>query len=245
MITVNNTGPDAATGVRVNELLPQGLTRVNVAAISGVYDPASGVWSVGRMAVGVPATLTLTARIAQITNAAITNRAEIAGSDQFDPNSTPNNQRAGEDDQAEVTLTPVPVADVAVAKLPPAKLNPGTDATYRIVVKNLGPSIAQNVTLADPGPTRLVFKSASCGAPPCSLGNLAPGENRTLTFVYSVPFPYTGATTMSNDATASSTTLDPDLSNNTDRVGASMDAQADLNVVKTGPATIVPGTTVS
>lgn len=245
VITVNNTGPDAATGVRVNDLLPPGLALTNVAASSGSYDPASGVWSVGRVLVGTPATLTLTARISQITNAAITNRAEIAASDQFDPNSTPNNQRIGEDDQAEVTLTPVPVADITVAKLPPDKLNPGTDATYRIVVKNLGPSIAQNVSLADPGPAGLVFKSASCGAPPCALGNLAPGEDRTLIFVYSVPFPYTGAATVSNVATASSSTFDPDLSNNTDRVGASVDAQADLNVVKTGPAAIVPGTTVS
>jgi large repetitive protein len=189
--------------------------------------------------------LTLTARVSQITSAPITNRAEVASSDQFDPNSTPNNQRAGEDDQAEVTITPIPVADITVAKLPPAQLNPGTDAVYTIVVKNLGPSIAQSVTLADPGPAGLVFKSASCGSPPCALGNLAPGEDRTLTFTYSVPFPYTGSNVVTNVATATSGTFDPDPSNNTDRVGASIDARADLNVVKTGPATIVPGTSAT
>ncbi len=245
VLTVNNAGPDAATGVRVNDLLPPGLTLTGVASSAGNYDPATGVWHVGRVAVGVPAVLTLSARVSQTTSAAITNRAEITASDQFDPNSTPNNQRAGEDDQAEAILTPVPVADVTVAKLSPSQLNPGTDATYRVVVKNLGPSVAQNVTLADPGPTGLLFKSASCGAPPCALGNLAAGEDRTLSFVYSVPFPYTGAASVGNVATATSSTFDPDPGNNTDSAGASVDASADLNVIKTGPASIVPGTSAS
>jgi large repetitive protein len=241
-VTVTNAGPDAATGVRVSEALPAGLALTNVVASSGVYDSALGLWSIGRVAVGTPVTLVISARVAQITAAPINNVAEISASDQFDPNSTPNNRRSGEDDQAAASITPIPVADVTVAKIPPAQLNPGRDASYQIVVKNLGPSVAAAVNLADPGPPGLTLKTSSCGTLPCALGNLQPGEDRVITIVYAVPFPYTGADPVTNVANATSSTFDPDLTNNTDRVSAAVDARADLNLVKTGPATVVPGT---
>lgn len=242
LVTINNAGPDAATGVSVSDLLPQGLLLTNVLASAGSYDPVTGEWSVGRANVGTPVTLAISARVMQISNAPIVNRAEISASDQFDANSTPNNQRVGEDDDASVTINPVPVADVTVAKVAPAALIPGTDATYKIIVRNLGPSIASAVNLADPGPPGLALKSSSCGSLPCALGSLAPGEDRIITVVYAVPFPYSGGDPVTNVATATSATFDPDLSNNADRVGAAVNARADLNLAKTGPVTIVPGT---
>jgi large repetitive protein len=241
-VTVNNAGPDAATNVSVLDRLPAGLALSDVIASSGSYDASSGVWSVGTVAANVPATLTLLARVTQLTATPINNTAEIRSSDQFDPNSTPNNAQASENDQATATITPVPLADISVAKLPPAQLNPGTNATYTIVVKNQGPSVAASVVLADPGPAGLAFVSATCGAFfPCALGNLQAGEERVITATYRVPFPFTLPDPVTNVATATSSTLDPDLRNNTDAVGAAVNASADLQLVKAGPANVVAG----
>jgi large repetitive protein len=242
MISLSNTGPDAATNVSVLDRLPQGLQLADVIASQGNYDAATGVWSVGTVAVNAPVTLTLVARVSQLTATPISNVAEIRSSDQFDPNSTPNNSQPGENDQGSVSITPIPLADISVAKLPPADLNPGTNATYTIVVKNQGPSVATAVILADPGPAGLAFISASCGASfPCNLGNLQAGDERVIRTTYRVPFPYTAADPVTNVATATSSTPDPDPANNTDRVGVAVDANADLQLQKTGAANAVAG----
>lgn len=247
-LTLRNAGPNTATNVSVLDRLPAGLALVNVSANAGSYDPATGIWSVGVVPAdalsGTPITLTLSARITQTDAAPIINRAEIRSSDQFDPNSTPNNAIAGEDDQAEVIITPVPVADLTVAKLPPAELHPGSRATYTIVVKNLGPSSATNVRLLDPSPPGLTFVSATCGSFPCALGSLLAGEERTISVVYQVPFPFTATDPQTNVATALSDTFDPNPGNNTDTAGASVNAKADVQLSKIGPATATPGATV-
>ncbi|TAF99342.1 MAG: DUF11 domain-containing protein [Betaproteobacteria bacterium] len=241
-LTVNNAGPDAATNVSVSDRLPAGLALTDAIASSGLYDPVTGVWSIGSVAANVPQTLVLVARITQLTAAPIVNTAEIASSDQFDPNSTPNNGRVGENDQASATITPIALADISVAKLPPAALNPGTNATYSIVVKNLGPSRAVAVQLSDPSPTGLTLVSTSCGASfPCVLGDLLAGEERVITATYAVPFPFSVVGAVTNVATAASSTLDPDPSNNTDRVGAAVDARADLQLIKEGPTSVTAG----
>ncbi len=49
-LTVHNAGPDTASGVIVRDQLPDGLSLV--AAEGGTYDPHTGVWSVGELAVG-------------------------------------------------------------------------------------------------------------------------------------------------------------------------------------------------
>ncbi len=240
-VTLNNTGPDAATGVSVLDQLPSGLSLVGVTPSQGMYDPGTGIWSVGSVAANSTATLQITARVTQTTSAAITNIAEVRTSDQFDPDSTPNNGVVGENDQAQVTLNPVPIADLIVTKVPPAALNPGTNATYTVVVKNLGPSTAQSVQFVDPGPAGLTLVTSSCGTPPCALGNLAAGEERIITLTYRVPFPYTAADPVLNTATVTSATLDPDPSNNSDRVGAGVDARADLAIAKSGPTDVTAG----
>ncbi|MFI9318260.1 hypothetical protein ACIGXI_00525 [Kitasatospora aureofaciens] len=78
-VAVHNNGPDRATGVTVDDPLPDGLAFLSATATAGDYDPATGVWSVGTLAAGATATLTLRAK-ATDTGRAV-NRATAHGNE--------------------------------------------------------------------------------------------------------------------------------------------------------------------
>ena len=46
-VRVTNAGPDNATGVIVQDLLPAGLTFLSAVPTQGNYNPVTGVWTVG------------------------------------------------------------------------------------------------------------------------------------------------------------------------------------------------------
>jgi uncharacterized repeat protein (TIGR01451 family) len=62
-ITVRNDGFSAATGVQVSDVLPVELTFVSASFSdpTDTYNPGTGIWNVGTLAVGASATLTLVA----------------------------------------------------------------------------------------------------------------------------------------------------------------------------------------
>lgn len=96
-IALNNAGPDGATGVSVLDKLPTGLQFVNATTSTGSYSDATGLWSVGNLAKGATTTLTIVAKL--LTDQSVSNVAQVATSDQRDPDSTPGNDVVGEDDQ--------------------------------------------------------------------------------------------------------------------------------------------------
>src|SRR5262249_44480634 len=102
-VTVANAGPDFATGVQLVDQLTAGYTYVSDDS-AGTYDPTTGQWNVGVMAPGTTQTLNITATVNP--SGPYTNTAQVTASQEFDPNSTPNNNVASENDQATVTLTP-------------------------------------------------------------------------------------------------------------------------------------------
>jgi uncharacterized repeat protein (TIGR01451 family) len=95
-VTLSNKGPDAATNTQVFDLLPPGLSFVAAAPSQGVYDPGSGLWTVGTVTKTTPQTLQLFARI--VSPNAGTNTAVISHSDQFD--------RRTRNNVASATVTP-------------------------------------------------------------------------------------------------------------------------------------------
>src|SRR5262249_14207117 len=111
-VTIANAGPDFATGVKLVDQLTAGFTYVSDDS-PGTYDPATGAWLGGVMAPGTTQTLNITATV----NATgpYTNTAQVTASQQFDPDSTPNNNVTSEDDQASITLTPGAAAQPPVA----------------------------------------------------------------------------------------------------------------------------------
>ncbi len=109
-----------ATGVTVQDTLPAGFTFTSASGF-GSYDSGTGVWSVGSVPPGVTRTLTISGTVAATAGASITNNAEISASSAFDPDSTPGNGAAGEDDSSSATFT---VSGTRVAGTPPALVCP-------------------------------------------------------------------------------------------------------------------------
>jgi uncharacterized repeat protein (TIGR01451 family) len=102
-LTLANGGPDAAGGVAVAAALPAGLALVSATPSQGSYDGATGLWSVGAVASGAQATLTVVARVDAAGALAYT--AEVAASGVPDPDSAASNAADGEDDRASATVT--------------------------------------------------------------------------------------------------------------------------------------------
>ncbi len=102
-ITVLNSGPNPAAGIVVRDLLPGGYTFVSATPSTGAFDPSSGLWSGVALANGASATLAIVATVNPAGPYA--NTAEVFAAGQPDPDSTPNNGLAGEDDIATVTPT--------------------------------------------------------------------------------------------------------------------------------------------
>lgn len=102
-LTVNNAnGFSNATGVEVKDVLPSGMTLVSASPSQGTY--AASVWTVGSIAAGQGATLTITATVNN--GGTKTNYAEITAAGQYDIDSAPNNNSTDEDDDDQVSLTP-------------------------------------------------------------------------------------------------------------------------------------------
>ncbi len=163
-IEATNAGPQPAVGVavvdRFRELTPGGLEYVSHAG-PGAFDPNSGLWTVGDLAVGETQTLTLSLAVSSV--GVKRNVAEIVASALADPDSVPDNRLPGEDDQAAIDLTPQ-AADLSlsVAVDHPAP-QVGDVVRFEIVLANAGPddvSAAQVAAPLPPGLSRLSHAGA-------------------------------------------------------------------------------------
>lgn len=95
-ITLRNNGPSMATGVILTDTLPGGLTFMSANTLVGTYDPTTGAWAVGNLAVNQEITLTLSAQVNAGTRGLnIVNATNGLRSDLYDYNSTNNTAGAG------------------------------------------------------------------------------------------------------------------------------------------------------
>ena len=131
-----------------------------------------------------------------------------------------------------------PSADVTVSKgLISANASSGHQLLYAIEVTNHGPSDAAAVTLTDDSPANTTFHSFgqldgptfSCTSPnegdtgttTCTIATLLRGETAVFVATYVVDNVSSG-TIISNTASASSTTADPNTDNNSETVSATV-----------------------
>jgi uncharacterized repeat protein (TIGR01451 family) len=104
-LTVTNasTSPLSANGIIVRDTLPAGFV-FSSASGAGSFNPATGDWTVGTLAPGQIAVITISGTVTATAGATLTNTAEIIASSAPDLDSTPNNGSTGEDDFAAATL---------------------------------------------------------------------------------------------------------------------------------------------
>lgn len=225
-IVANNSGPNSATGVSVNDLLPSGYLYVSNTSTVGSYSPTTGIWNIGDMNVNIPRTLTVTATVNS--TGVYTNTATITG-EQLDTNLSNNT--------SSVTPTVSAVSDIAVTKsVSNATPLVGTNVTFTMNVTNNGPSNATNTVVTDLLPSGYTYVSHTQTAGTYNatngvwtVGTVNNGITRTLTITATVldTGNYLNTVTSTNDNT------DPNTNNNTATATTTPVKNADLSVLKT------------
>lgn len=191
-VTASNAGPTNASGVVITDALPNGYTYISDSG-AGAYVPATGLWTVGNLAASGNATLSITARVAPSGNYA--NTAQLTGSNQADPDSTPNNNNPAEDDQSISSLTPVATIDLSLTKTSsPTAPSVGSNVTFTVTVANAANlSTATGAQITDLLPSGYSFISATPSSGTYNaltglwtLGSLNAGSSATLSVVAQV-----------------------------------------------------------
>ncbi|HSS52709.1 MAG TPA: IPTL-CTERM sorting domain-containing protein [Thermoanaerobaculia bacterium] len=189
-ITVTNHGPNNATGVVVNDFLPDGMTYVSDDG-AGAYNSGSGLWTVpGTINNGASVTLHITATVDL--SGEICNQAQITAGSPLDPNPA--------DNQLTSCINAPRTADLAVSvSAGPPTVNVGGLITYTITLTNNGVDPAYNlITTATFSPTpasALVYSGITPGrtlttGTPSNTWNLASldvGASATLQFSIAAP----------------------------------------------------------
>jgi uncharacterized repeat protein (TIGR01451 family) len=219
-VKITNNGPSPATGVVVTETLvmPAGVTLSPPAAPSkGSYVVATGVWTIGNLAVGEMATLTLVLNVSATAanGAVIQNTAAITAANEADPD-TSNNSRTE-------NTTVQRQADVAITKTDSVDpIQAGSLLTYTLKVTNGTLSEATSVTVTDTlngsDFDSITTTQGSCTfnqptkTVTCTLGSLPVSAMATITLKVVV----VQIGVISNTATVTANEVDPTPGNNSD-----------------------------
>ena len=210
----------------LQDLLPAGLTFVASIPSQGTYNPASGIWTVGGVANGSSAVLTIRATV--VSPNPTTNTATITHSDQFDPNTANNTSSTVETPQQ---------ADLVLSKtVDNPTPNVGDTITYTVTVNDIGPGNATGVVVGDLLPAGLTFVSATpsegtydSGTGTWTVGAVDLSSAETLAIQATVASPNAVTNTAS---ITHSDQFDPNTANNT-ASATTTPQQADLSLAKT------------
>ncbi|TMM58964.1 DUF11 domain-containing protein [Maribacter algarum] len=148
-LLINNNGPDGANNVSIEDVVPSGYT-IGIINNGGTVVGNTISWNIANVPVGSMA-LSYEASLNAPNNVAgeYTNIAQVTASEQYDPNSTPNNDDGdqSENDEANFTL-PAPTADLELINtIAPSPVNPGDTVTISVEIINNGPNDATNIEI--------------------------------------------------------------------------------------------------
>ena len=232
---VSNDGPSAARAVKL----------VDVHVSDGAFTLGPAVASQGTCSLTAPDTLEcnlLTIQPGQTVQVDV----DVTSNDDVDvddiarvSSATPDPATAN--NEATAGLSFDASADLSITKTGPSTATAGTQFTYTLTVDNAGPSTADNVVVSDELPANVDFVSAStttgtftavAGTVTWNLGNVAPADPaRTLAITV---FVHPDATSpLVNNASVTSTTSDPNASNNLATWTVTLNAVAGLTLTKT------------
>ena len=215
-LTVTNLGTADAHNVILQDQLPSSVSLQSMFPSQGIVIPMSGGGSpevnLGTVPRGASATLTIVVQTGVNSVGTITDTASVT-SQETDPNPAA--------ESTTITAAVETAADLSISLAEgPSPALAGENLTYTMTVSNLGPQGASNVRASLPLAPGLTFVSASSavgtvslvgGQPVASLGNLAAGGQDVVTIVVLA----TAAGSVTETATVTSDSLDPDLANDT------------------------------
>lgn len=236
-ITATNAGPLGVGHARVTDVFPVELTNVSwsCSGSSGAtcIGTSSGTQPLSQfvdLPIGGVITIMVHATVDPSASGTVTNTAAVT------PPSGVNDANASNNSATDVDTIAV-VADVSITKRAAQEAyTPGGAIAYTIAVSNLGPGVAAGVTMTDPLPSDTTFTTItssppgfSCTTPAagtngtvtCTAASLAAGAHATFTLVVNVNGDATAS--ISNSASVTSSSVDPNGANGTATV--SLDAQ--------------------
>jgi uncharacterized repeat protein (TIGR01451 family) len=247
-VTATNHGPDPATNVVVTD--PVDVPFDSISALPGdcAVQGITITCQAGTLAVNQSKTFSyavnLSATVAADTQ--ITNCASVTSkNDHVVANPNPS--------CVQTDVVPVPMANVSIDKTGPAEAGPGETVTYTLTVANGGPDAAANVVVTDPTDPSLVtvISAPGCtvmtGTVTCRVGTLPVGDSRAFTVMARISPGLAANTVIVNCANVSTDTASPgtgDIRSCIHTVVTPTIPVADVEVVKTGPATAHAGETI-
>jgi uncharacterized repeat protein (TIGR01451 family) len=216
-INLTNNGPADATGVVVYDALPQGVTYVSSNTNQGSYDSKSGNWTVGNVANGASAKLTVTASVDNGTGALeIDNLVVMAYADQPDSNLNNNDATA---------VLKVNGSDLALSNGEDnTSPSVGATVTFTVTLTNNGPLDDTGIIVTDIVPAGLTYLSSvadqgtyNAATGIWNIGSVANGATATLTLKVTVN---TGTATQKITSTAKITHSDQPDGDTSDNISA-------------------------
>ncbi|WP_299822038.1 T9SS type A sorting domain-containing protein [uncultured Pontibacter sp.] len=140
-VTLENLGPDAASGVTIDNKLPAGLVFVSATASMGSYNATTGIWNLeSDVLPNQPQVLEIIVK--PVTSAEITTIASVYTSNEFD-SAVANNT-------ASATITTEKVADIRLhAFVPSETRHVGIESSFTIHASNLGPDKATSISIQE------------------------------------------------------------------------------------------------
>lgn len=240
-ITVTNAGPSDAESVVLIDALPPVLLTPEYSLDGGAtWQAWPGMLMLGSIAAGDGRSILLRGTVDPTATGNVVNTAVVT-SDTPDPDP---------DNNTDTDVTPVePLADMSVIKTAdPDPVAVGFPVTYTLTVQNFGPAAAENVVLTDilPAGTTDPQYSLDGGASyapwtgALSLNTVPSSTTKIILLRATVTT--AAAPTLSNTATVTSDTPDPNSDNNTSTADTTVVQSADLSVTKTAsPDPVRPG----
>ncbi|SHM24163.1 conserved repeat domain-containing protein/gliding motility-associated C-terminal domain-containing protein [Chitinophaga jiangningensis] len=253
-VTVTNSGPSNATNVLLRDTVPAAITNVSwritgsggAAVATGA--PASGTGNIIGSAVNIPAgsgnqiILTVDGTVNPNATGLLSNTA-YATADGTTKNA--NNITMVENEPA-----------LSIVKAGPASADAGSIITYTLKVTNSGPSNAVNALIADDLPSSLTnvsWTATAVGAAVVKSG--ATGSGNTLNVTADIPAGANNIVTITITATIKpavvgvitnqgSATVNGDQTTSS-RIETIVNSNSQLQVVKSGPATVAAGGTLT
>src|SRR5712691_10605044 len=240
-LSVSNAGPEAASAVNVSDSLPPTVSFVSTTASGWACSGTTTVTcTLASLAAGATSPTIVISVTAPAVGTTLSNSASVSSA-------TPDLDSSNSTSTWQTTVIPVVLplqADLFISKTGPPSVNASTQFAYTLSVSNAGPNAASAVSVSDSLPPGVTLVSASgsgwaCSGTAtvtCTLTSLAVATAPNI--VINVTAPAQGGQ-ISNSASVSSATSDPNTANNTSAlVQTTVAPQANLSITKTGPASV-------